>query len=93
MVVPWKQHGDDQYEMVVIENRTPLPALSQQQHTSVAARSTEYEVPILSLPNSRHGNGFDQPPQNSPQYEIMLSTPSVQLEQGEKVNSSLCIVC
>ncbi|CAI8022473.1 hypothetical protein GBAR_LOCUS13193 [Geodia barretti] len=69
-VIATGQPVDNEYETV---NKTPLPA-----QTSSVVPTSDYEVPVQSLPCK-----FDPPLKNSPQYEAMLSAPSVKLEVGK----------
>ena len=76
-----RQQGDNQYELVVIESRTPAPALTR---ASLVKKTSDYEIPVQTLPHSTHESEFGQLPIGSIQYETMLSAPSVKLEM-EKV--------
>lgn len=69
------QPRDNEYEA---NNRTPFPALTNR--AVLSPNATDYEVPLQSLAGR---NRFDQPPNNSPQYEVVLSAPSVKLEIGK----------
>ena len=69
-VIATGQPVDNEYETV---NKTPLPA-----QTSSVVPASDYDVPVQSLPYK-----FDPPLKNSPQYEAMLSAPSVKLEVGK----------
>ncbi|CAI8022472.1 Ephrin type-A receptor 3 [Geodia barretti] len=73
-VIATGQPVDNEYETV---NKTPLPA-----QTSSVVPTSDYEVPVQSLPCK-----FDPPLKNSPQYEAMLSAPSVKLEVGKGTDS------
>ena len=66
---------DNEYETM---NKTPLSALTSRAQTSSVVPASDYEVPVQSLPCK-----FDPPLKNSPQYEAMLSAPSVKLEVGK----------